>query len=119
MAMGRFNTTSSVITTATTTDLITPAAYESIYVLWLGIDVSVAGTTTTAQVKAQTTARTLGLFATTAVGHQESYFCLDRDDTGRGFFIPIGEKLQVTTIAGGGAATLTVTVIYDLRGGAF
>jgi hypothetical protein len=117
MAMGRFAVTSGAISSNTTTDLITPVATEAIYVFWVGVDVSVAGTTSTAQIKGQTTARTIGLFNTTAVGHQESF-------TGTGFKefvgfpIPMGEKLQVVT-AGGAAATLTVSVLYEIRGGAF
>lgn len=110
--------TSASINSATTTDLITPASYESIYVYWIGVDVSTAGTTTTAQVKAQTTSLTLGTYNTSALGHQESFFS-NGDRNFPGFPIPVGEKLQVVTIAGGGAATLTVTVLYELIGGAF
>ena len=118
MAMGRFASTSASITTNATTDLVTPAATEAVYVLWVGVDVSAAGTTSTAQIKAQTTARTLALFSTIAVGHQSDYFTLDGDGSVKGFPIPMGEKLQVVT-AGSAAATLTVTVLYEIRGGAF
>jgi hypothetical protein len=117
MAMGHFVVTSGTINTNATTDLITPASYESVYVYYVGIDVTAGGTTSSAKVKAQTTSLTLGHYLTTAVGHQESYFATS-DKNYPGFQIPVGEKLQVVT-AGAAAATLTVTVIYQVRGGAF
>lgn len=114
--LGFYTITTAAISSNTTTTISTPANanHQKIYVKWVGIDVSVAGTTSTAKVNGSGGAVTVGLYATTAVGHQESYSGFD----GRiypGIELTQGESLQVVT-TGGAAATLTVTVVFEVRG---
>lgn len=117
-ALGRYTVTTAAITTATTTTIATPDTTNTpnakIYVYWVGIDVSVAGTTSTAKVQANGGAPIVGLYATTAVGHQESYGAFSFKDYA-GIELTVGKALEVVT-AGGAQATLTVTVVYEVRG---
>lgn len=114
MALGKNNGTSAAITTNATTTLVTPGARERVYVYWIGVDTSVAGTTSTAQVNDSTGAVQVGLYNTTAVGHQESFTEFGQRDY-PGFALPVGAALQVVT-AGGAAATLTVSFVYEIKG---
>lgn len=115
MAKGFSNSTSASISTNTTTTLIAaPSAFESIYVLYIGADTSVAGTTSTASFQDTAGANQFSLLATTAIGHQENYYATS-DPNFPGWKIGQGLGVQVVT-AGGAAATGRFTVIYVVKG---
>jgi hypothetical protein len=114
MALGRYSSTSASISSNTTTTLATPAATERIYVYWVGVDTTVAGTTSSADVGSSTGSQRIGFFSTVALGHAEAYPAQGHRDY-PGFALPVGAALQVVT-AGGAAATLTVSVIYEIKG---
>lgn len=118
-ALGRYTVTTAAITTGTTTTIATPDTTNTpnakIYVLWIGIDVTVAGTTTTAKVQANGGQPICAVFLTTAIGHQESYAAFSFKDYS-GIELAVGKALEVVTTTGGGAATLTVTAVYEVRG---
>jgi hypothetical protein len=114
MALGKYNGTTASIASNTTTTIATPAATERIYVYWVGVDVTIAGTTSTADVGSSTGSLRVAAFNTTAVGHQESFTAQSQRDY-PGFALPVGAALQVVT-AGGAAATLTVSFIYEIKG---
>jgi hypothetical protein len=114
MALGKYSGTSAAVSSNTTTTLVTPGATEQIYLYFLGVDTTVAGTTSTAKVQANGGAVIAGVFATTAVGHQESYPGQGQRDY-PGLALGVGKALEVVT-AGGAAATGTFTYIYEIKG---
>lgn len=117
-ALGKFTTTTASISSNTTTTIATPDTTNTpnakIYVWWVGVDVSVAGTTSTAKVQSNGGGVIVASNATTAVGHLETFSSFPFKDYA-GIELPVGKALEVVT-AGGAAATLTVTVVYEVRG---
>lgn len=117
-ALGRYTVTTAAITTATTTTIATPDTTNTpnakIYVYWVGVDVTVAGTTSTAIIQSNGAVVRVGAYNTTAIGHQESYGAFSFKDYA-GLELPVTKALEVVT-AGGAQATLTVTVVYEVRG---
>ena len=119
MALLQSATTSASITTNTTTTLVSvgDTTFERIYVYFVGVDVQAGGTTS--QVNIQDSAASpirVGTFLTTAIGHQESLPQVSKKDF-HGLPLTVGKNLVAVT-TGGAAATLTITTIYEIKGGA-
>lgn len=113
MAQGRFTYASASLNANGDTTVVTPGTNERVYVYFVGVDVTVVGTTSSTQFKAGTSGTVVGHFITTALGHQGENFATGIKDY-PGFALPQGEALVVTK-AGGAAATERVSVIYEVK----
>ncbi len=118
MARGIGNKTTAAITTNTTTQIIAPpAAGETVYISFLSVDVTTAGTAWIATLQPTTTVAAFNfVFALVAQGHQESYLSPSQSVGARypGFALPVGEGLQAVT-SGTTPGSMTVTAIYEIK----
>lgn len=108
---GKYTVTTASISSNTNTTIATPGTGQSIYVWFVGVDVTTAGTTSTAAFTDGTTP--LIVFATTAVGHQEANTAFNQRDY-PGMKLAPDTSLVLTT-AGGAAATLRATVVFEVK----
>ena len=113
MAKGRFSYSGAAISTNTTTTLNTPDASDSIYLLKVSIDVTVAGTDSSIAIKDSSTGNVICAFPTTAIGHQSQDFSLNFRDY-PGFKLTEGNPLVAVT-TGTGAATLTISAVLEVK----
>ncbi len=111
MERGRYSIITASLNANGDTTIATPGAGQSIYVLYVSVDVTVVGTTSTSQLKDNATP--FATFLTTAVGHQEANYATGIKDYS-GFKLTQDAPL-VLTKAGGAAATERVTVLIEIR----
>lgn len=92
----------------------TPATpVQTIHVLFMGIDTTTAGTTSTAQFQDSAGGAVLGNFNTTALGHDEILFMSGLRNYPGAALAP-GNALNLHT-AGGAAATISYVVVIEVK----
>lgn len=109
---GYYSKNSGSISTNKTTTLATPASTGRVYAYVVGVDVTTAGTTSTATFK-DGNGNVLAVFDTTKLGHQSASF-VTNDEKYPGYGCDEGFVLEVVT-AGGAAATLTAFAIVKVN----
>jgi hypothetical protein len=118
MALGRQVITSASISSATTTTLVSVSdtTFERIYVYWVGVDTTVAGTTWLLDIKdSGASPIRVALHNASALGHLETYCTFDL----KGFEgLPITLGKNLTCVSTGTPGASTITVCYEIRGGA-
>lgn len=120
MARGRFSDTFQISTNADTAIIPAPSttsvgAPERIYVLFIGVSVSVAGTTSRVRIENGVGGDVIFRMSTvTADAMASRDFGADRRKGTAGYQLDQSTALNVNT-SGGAAATIDVTVVWEVR----